>query len=54
MTTIPREAREGLMRAWVTLLREKHPEVTWIPAQIAPGCSETKPTPKGVTQPATA
>jgi hypothetical protein len=33
VTQIPREAREGLMRAWVAILRERHPEVTWIPEQ---------------------
>ena len=27
---IPREARDGLMRAWLAILRDKHPEVTWI------------------------
>jgi hypothetical protein len=30
VTSIPREAREGLMRAWLEILRERHPEVTWI------------------------
>ncbi len=25
-----REAREGVMRAWLEILRERHPEVTWI------------------------
>jgi hypothetical protein len=25
MTRIPREAREGLMRAWLEILRERHP-----------------------------
>jgi hypothetical protein len=29
-TKIPREAREGLMRAWVAILKERHPQVTWI------------------------
>jgi hypothetical protein len=27
---IPREAREGLMRAWLEILRERHPDVTWV------------------------
>lgn len=31
MTTIPREARDGLMRAWVAILSDRHPEVLWIP-----------------------
>jgi len=30
MTAIPREAREGLMRAWLDILRQRHPELTWI------------------------
>jgi hypothetical protein len=31
MTLIPREAREGLMRAWLEILRERHPGITWLP-----------------------
>ncbi len=27
---IPRQAREGLMRAWLEILHERHPGVTWI------------------------
>ena len=27
---IPREARDGLMRAWLEILKERHPNVTWI------------------------
>jgi len=42
MTALPREAREGLMRAWVAILKERHPEATWIPG-TAPESSE-KPT----------
>ena len=30
---LPREAREGLMRAWLALLRERHPELSWVPAE---------------------
>jgi hypothetical protein len=33
MTTLPREAREGLMRAWLKVLSDRHPTVTWVPAQ---------------------
>jgi hypothetical protein len=36
-TPIPREARDGLMRAWVALLHEKHPGVTWMPATPSQG-----------------
>jgi hypothetical protein len=34
-TRIPREAREGLLRAWLAILRDRHPEVTWIAADTA-------------------
>jgi hypothetical protein len=27
---IPREARDGLMRAWIEILKERHPGVVWI------------------------
>jgi hypothetical protein len=33
MSRLPREAREGLMRAWLDVLRERHPELTWIAAE---------------------
>jgi hypothetical protein len=33
MNTLPREAREGLMRAWLKVLNDRHPTVTWVPAQ---------------------
>jgi hypothetical protein len=32
MSRIPREAREGAMRAWLEILHQRHPGVTWIPA----------------------
>jgi hypothetical protein len=31
MSGLPREARDGLMRAWLEILRERHPGVTWVP-----------------------
>ncbi len=31
MSRIPREARDGIMRAWLEILRERHPGVTWLP-----------------------
>jgi hypothetical protein len=31
VSRLPREAREGLMRAWLEILLERHPSVTWIP-----------------------
>jgi len=33
VSQIPREAREGLMRAWLEILRERHPGVTWLPIE---------------------
>jgi hypothetical protein len=32
---LPREAREGLIRAWLEILRERHPGVTWVPIEQA-------------------
>jgi hypothetical protein len=33
MGSLPREAREGIMRVWLEILRERHPGVTWVPAE---------------------
>jgi len=30
-SSLPREARDGLMRAWLEILRERHPGVAWVP-----------------------
>lgn len=30
VTKIPSQARAGLMRAWLTILAERHPDVTWV------------------------
>ena len=30
MSRIPREARDGLMRAWLEILRDRHPGVAWV------------------------
>jgi hypothetical protein len=30
MSRLPREAREGLMRVWLEILRERHPGTSWI------------------------
>jgi hypothetical protein len=35
VSRIPREARDGLMRAWLEILREQHPNVTWLPLEDA-------------------
>jgi hypothetical protein len=32
VTALPREARDGLMRAWLKVLSDRHPQVTWLPA----------------------
>jgi hypothetical protein len=31
VSTLPKEARNGLLRAWLKVLRDRHPEVTWVP-----------------------
>jgi hypothetical protein len=31
MSSLPREARDGLMRAWLKVLTDRHPEYTWTP-----------------------
>jgi hypothetical protein len=36
MSRLPREAREGLMRAWLEILKERHPEVTWVTVDDGP------------------
>jgi hypothetical protein len=33
MSRIPHEARDGLMRAWLEILREQHPDVSWLPLE---------------------
>jgi hypothetical protein len=33
---IPHEARDGLMRAWLAILQERHPNVSWIPVTETP------------------
>jgi len=46
-SVLPREAREGLERAWLEILRERHPGVEW---QIVPRrdrASESNARPQG-------
>jgi hypothetical protein len=31
VSRIPRQARDGIMRAWLEILRERHPDVSWVP-----------------------
>jgi hypothetical protein len=33
MSRLPREARDGLMRAWLEILRDRHPGVSWLPTE---------------------
>ena len=33
MSRLPGEARDGLMRAWLEILRERHPGVSWLPLE---------------------
>jgi hypothetical protein len=33
VSRIPREAREGVMRAWLEILRDRHPSVSWVPVE---------------------
>jgi hypothetical protein len=46
MTLIPREARDGLMRAWLEILRERHPGVAWIPTSDERSSSPSVSTPE--------
>lgn len=34
---LPKEARDGLMRVWLEILRERHPAVIWIDAGVESG-----------------
>ncbi len=36
MSRLPREARDGLMRAWLEILRERHPGTSWIVEETNP------------------
>jgi hypothetical protein len=33
VSRIPREARDGLMRAWLEILRQRHPGISRVPAE---------------------
>jgi hypothetical protein len=33
MAALSHDARDGLMRAWLAILAERHPEVVWVPAE---------------------
>jgi hypothetical protein len=44
MAVIPREARDGLMRAWLEILRERHPAVSWVPVMQECSGNEEVPT----------
>ena len=40
MSRLPREARDGVMRVWLEILRERHPGTSWI-VEVSP--SEDEP-----------
>ena len=40
MSRLPREARDGIMRVWLEILREKHPEYSWV--AVEPGTKGAK------------
>jgi hypothetical protein len=53
---LPREAREGLMRVWLEILRERHPGVEWVDravVEVTAGSSpyEGNPPPSGPPEP---
>lgn len=31
--SLPPEAREGLMRAWIAILEARHPGIKWVPVE---------------------
>jgi hypothetical protein len=40
VTQLPREARDGLMRAWLKVLTDRHPEYTWV--RVTPDAEDAK------------
>ncbi len=34
--SLPREAREGLRRVWLEILKERHPDVCWVSVSDSP------------------
>jgi hypothetical protein len=53
MSRLPREARDGLMRAWLEILRERHSGITWVPVEQAAsegGSPRHTPAPKQVVE----
>jgi hypothetical protein len=40
---IPSQARDGLMRAWLQILRERHPRVSWIAVADWMTCEDGPP-----------
>jgi hypothetical protein len=46
MALIPREARDGLMRAWLEILRERHPDVAWIAVSDESGSPQSVSAPE--------
>jgi hypothetical protein len=40
---LPHEARDGLMRAFLKVLSDRHPEVTWVPVNHQPVTTNLEP-----------
>jgi hypothetical protein len=45
VSRLPREAREGLMRAWLEILRDRHPSATWVSVEQVEQQIATEPDP---------
>jgi len=43
VSTLPKEAREGLMRAFLKVLSDRHPNVTWVPVNHQPVTADANP-----------
>jgi hypothetical protein len=43
VSTLPKEARDGLMRAFLKVLSDRHPNVTWVPVNHQPVTADANP-----------
>ena len=50
MSLRPLEAREGLMRAWLKVLHDRHPQVTWVPVSHNNQATDNDAQPVQITQ----
>jgi hypothetical protein len=44
---LPAVAREGVMRVWLSILRERHPQMLWVAAERDPSGAEALPSAVG-------